>query len=162
MGYRSEWKLAILASSNQKLLAIIKWMEDYKNNQTKTQDTRNIMECILDSELNREDTTIEFGDISTKCYDPWDYVIDEILMHINADKDLDMAYSRIGEDDADSDNKYGDKGLVMLGIQRMILGPDFGEFEEDDIIINTNQNQEVCTNCGRTKDINQQCWWCGK
>jgi len=167
MGYRSEWKLVIVAADQNTLDLVSHWMLDYSTNASICQDQRSCMETILQHELERDDTHAMFGDDYTKCYDPWDTVISNIQEYCNQNEELDMGYARVGEEYHDIETECGDKHLVSPQIIRTIDGFDFEIPQKSQPISTvtapvTKLQEEKCTSCGKMKDVGHKCWWCGK
>jgi hypothetical protein len=141
-------------------------MEDYKNDAGLSQRTRDTMECIIDRKYFSDDISVCFFDPSTKCNDPWDEVIGDIINKTNSDDKLDCAYVRIGEDTDDMEMRNGDKCLVHMYIERTISDVDYDNFEDDivtppPVTARSASATEQCGNCGKIKDSGQKCWWCG-
>lgn len=167
MGYRSEWKLAIAAADETVRDAMLKWMTDYATveQQGISEEQRNVMDLIISSELERSETHLMFGDGSTKCYDPWDSVISDIIEHADNDEELDVGYARIGEEYDDMETRGGSKCGVYPSIIRDIDGFDIeipSKKSAMPTVASTVQRcEEKCPSCGRMKDAGQKCWWCG-
>jgi len=164
MGYRSEWKLAIAAATKQKLNEMLKWMLDYSTNGNIDEESRDIMEFILGYEVARSDECVEFEESSTKCYSPWDSVLQDIFEKCEEDPELDVAYARLGEEQDDNEIRQGDWTYVY--IERRISDIDYGgvpEYKEEPVeaIFEDQQSQEEKCGCGKMKDAGKPCWWCG-
>ncbi|KKL65414.1 hypothetical protein LCGC14_2155260 [marine sediment metagenome] len=163
MGYESEWKLAIVASTNTKLSEFIQWMEDYVNDTLKAFDARDCMQCILACEVARWKTAIEFGGSGTECGAYWNSVIYDIRIRAKGDKELDSAYARTGEDFDDNDLRHGDHTSVY--IHRRISGFDYTGIapikKQVNAISEDQQPEEEKCGCGKMKDVDKSCWWCG-
>ena len=171
MGYRSTWRLAINASSKSELDNFIKWMNQYANDLSRTEDERNTMSFILGCQQNGfdPDPYTEFNDDWTKCYDPWDSVIDDIIDKVDsADRDiLDCAYARFGEDCDDSEIRNGDNTYIYMS--RALDDTDYYDLTPvqqspkfdvgPDLVLDSKPKEEKC-HCGRMKDYGQKCWWC--
>ena len=168
MGYRSDWKLAINAATNEKLIKTIQWMEDYSKDTSINEDCREIMEFILSCEEARGDTYVEFYETYTKCYNPWDSVIQDIFDHAEEDEELDAAYARFGEESDDNDVRNGSWTYVY--IERSLSDVDYCDIPEQkqedvgilkqDLLGVPKPIEEKC-GCGKMKDAGKPCWWCG-
>ena len=163
MGYRSEWKLAISATTNTKLLEFIQWMSDYEKDASKSVSAADCMRWILFNEVDRSNTTVEFEDQSTKCSFDWDSVISDIIDRADNDEELDSAYARIGEECDDNDVRQGDYTYVYINRSISDIGYcDIPEGKEQVVAIYEDQKpQEEKCDCGKMKDVGMSCWWCG-
>jgi hypothetical protein len=167
VGYRSEWKLVIVAADINARDLVLRWMFDYSTmiNVSIPDSHRPMMETILQCELERTINHVMFGDNSTKCYPPWDDVIADIREYVNMNPELDMGYARVGEDYDDIETECGDKYLVSAQIVRTVDGFDFeipGKAKPATAAPVAKLQEEKCVCCGKMKDVGQKCWWCGK
>jgi hypothetical protein len=175
MGYRSDWQLGIISSTEDKLEEVRTWMIDYTADTANGEDERNIMQYIIDSERETEDTFVSFGDEGYKCYDPWDSVIQDIKCYVNTDDELDYGYARIGEELEDIETDCGD-GNCMPSIVRSFDGFDRSNIacwtlpsksDDEEEVVEAEMEApievetETCTSCGKNKDVGYKCWWCG-
>lgn len=174
MGYYSDWKIGICASSEAKLNEVIYWMEFYVKCSPVAQDKKEVMEYILscrtDIHRGADENNVTFGD-GSKCYDPWDSVLGDIKDFVRNDDELDMGYARIGEqlDDVET----WSKDYCYPNIVREIADFDFHAPQKKAMPATTSvaaqqsapskKKEEQCQmpGCGRMKDIGSKCWACG-
>lgn len=127
MGYRSEWQ--ILAHGEEKQIKkFLKWMQEHPWKDALTADVfwteKSLIEVILESERDSgSPMNLLFSDDSTKCYQPWESVVLQVLEYGREELKLDMAYGRLGEDIEDAEFDNGNDLAVQY--TRSLLEPAF-------------------------------------
>lgn len=122
MGYRSQWKLAVQGPSDA-VKVFQEWLKEqhaaasdkYDGVYTPKSTWESIIES-LESETTLDGgmtlTRLVFGHDYTKCYDPWERIISEILCHVREQEGMDAAYARIGEEPDDVELNNGDELFI--------------------------------------------------
>jgi len=124
MGYRSEYQLLVMGPKDD-VKAFLAWMvaqrhatpDSVENGDfySKKETWAGIMgdECHNDEEDgDGGQQRVAFSHDHTKCYPPWDSVIDEIEAYCNK-FDLDFAYGRLGERVDDIELRCNEGGLYV-------------------------------------------------
>jgi len=135
VGYRSEWQL-LIAGPEDKVNEFTKWMEEKKGVTTKQSpysfSEESVWAAILDvqhkekEQLDKNTIGIAFGYDSTKCYQPWDRVIDCIFEKAEEEESIEVAYGRLGEDPGDNDFRDTQGRLYVSFVQS--LTPPFDNY----------------------------------
>jgi len=114
MGYNSQWKLAV-QGPQKKLEKLIVWMSERASkadgDANRCDSEKGVWVTILaKSTATATDTEkmMVWGDPDTKCYPPWDRVIQDILSYARDELKIDAAYARLGESINDTEFDNGD------------------------------------------------------
>ena len=134
MGYRSEWQLLVKGKKEavERFVAHLKAESEKPENKDSTGKawgnfTRaSTFETILECEEGREDlgdgeVGLHFGHTATKCYPPWEEVIQELVELAEDKLGLEIAYGELGEDMEDS--TFISNGDLFVSYTRILDGP---------------------------------------
>ena len=121
MGYRSDWKIAVEATP-EKLNGFKDWLQDQATNKDREQESyyawsvaetyEMIIKCEKTTVKTEDGVGVLFEHEWTKCYDPWDMVVEEIEQYCT-DNDIAFGYGRLGEDPGDVSLEDNNKGLYI-------------------------------------------------
>jgi len=123
MGYMSEWMLVSQGSAHS-IKRLAKWIGNGTRRGAHGREVfQTIMECQVDVQKVGKETRIIWWDACTKCTEPWDEVLDDVMEQGREQFNLKMAYSRIGEDrdDYHEDCEHG----FSIYWSKKLLGPDY-------------------------------------
>lgn len=130
MGYRSDWKIAVEAKP-EKIVKLREWLqeqanrEDLKNEKHFLWSVAETYESIIHCEQSTVETDDGVGVLFehewSKCYDPWDRVVEEIQEYCT-DNDIAFGYGRLGEDPGDVSLEDNNMGLY-IGWSRSLTSP---------------------------------------
>ena len=126
MGYRSEWQL-LVAGTEEQVKEFESWMHDKQEESAEGPLARrtDIWDFIRSCRNEVEKFTSLTGDPMvglswsndfTKCYPPWDNIIDQVFEWIE-ENDMDAAYGRMGENHEDVDIRDCNKQLYVSTIK---------------------------------------------
>jgi hypothetical protein len=123
MGYRSHWRLAFKGDASA-LILLQGWLKLQADTDTgeaqpvlgyTTQSTYQTVYSSHNKDRPLCSGLLEFEDDYTKCYDPWDSVI-QTIREKAAELGLQAAYARIGEDSNDNEQSCSDDGTLYIPV----------------------------------------------
>ena len=126
MGYRSEWQL-LVAGTEKQVKEFESWMHDKQEDSAEGPLARrtDMWDFICSCKNEIENFTSHTGDPmvglswssdGTKCYPPWDNIIDQVFEWIK-ENNMDAAYGRMGENHEDIDIRDCNKQLYVSAIK---------------------------------------------
>lgn len=130
MGYRSDWKIAVEAGP-EKITKFREWLQTQANSEARKKEEyylwsvaetyESILQCIGSIVETGSGVGILFENEFTKCYEPWDLVVEEIQDYCT-DNDIAFGYGRLGEEPGDVSLEDNNKGL-HIGWMRSLTSP---------------------------------------
>lgn len=117
MGYRSEWKIALVGTTEQ-IQGIVGWFEQAMNATTRPEDERLELKEIFETRrFTKDNCGVVFGETERKISNEFEVVRQELFVMIECEdrfKGVYGSYGRLGDDMEDFEfTNVGDSALVQ-------------------------------------------------
>ena len=110
MGYRSNWKISIVApkATRERYFEVLDQFFEPDS------EERKIYEFILGEKVWEDDDYIEFADDWSRCSSPWENVVLE-MQEVAENKNVALAYIRVGDEVGDVEEWHNGESQYFYG-----------------------------------------------